>query len=130
MSQISENTEVTTFGNVMVTPLADAENRQDIREIRLLMSAVLDRLHLTLGHTEGNQIGQNLVSAAIPQVLATTDFVVRALAFSDEVAMTNPEAVEEETSWVRLPDIPQDGCDNRTKFHKTGCSGYVPSGPD
>lgn len=98
MSQISENTEVTTFGNVMVTPLADAENRQDIREIRLLMSAVLDRLHLTLGHTEGNQIGQNLVSAAIPQVLATTDFVVRALAFSDEVAMTNPEAVEEETS--------------------------------
>lgn len=34
------------------------------------------------------------------------------------------------SDWVRLPDIPQDGCDNRTKFHKTGCSGYVPSGSD
>lgn len=98
MSQISENTEMPTFGEVLVTPLADAENRQDIREVRVLMGAVLNRLHLTLGHTEGNQIGQNLVSAAIPQVLAATDFVVRALAFSDEVAMTDPEEVEEETS--------------------------------
>ena len=34
------------------------------------------------------------------------------------------------SDWVRLPDIPQDGCDNRTKSHKTGCDGYVPRGSD
>lgn len=96
MSQISENTEMPTFGEVLVSPLADSENRQDIREVRMLMGAVLNRLHMTLGHTEDNQLGQNLVSAAIPQVLAVTDFVTRALAFCDEVAMGEPEAVEEE----------------------------------
>lgn len=91
MSQISENTELSTFGEVLVSPLADAENRQDIREVRVLMGAVLNRLHMTLGHTENNQLGQNLVSAAIPQVLAVTDFVTRALAFCDEIAMTDAE---------------------------------------
>ena len=39
------------------------------REVRVLMGAVLNRLHMTLGYTENNQLGQNLVSAAIPHVL-------------------------------------------------------------
>ena len=37
MSQISENTEMSTFGEVLLTPLEEAENRQDIREVRVLM---------------------------------------------------------------------------------------------
>ena len=94
MSQISENTEMPTFGEVLVSPVAEAENRQDIQEVRVLMGAVLNRLHMTLGHTADNQLGQNLVSAAIPQVLAVTDFVTRALAFCDEVAMADSEEEE------------------------------------
>ena len=97
MSQISENTELPTFGEVLVSPVAEAENRQDIQEVRVLMGAVLNRLHMTLGHTADNQLGQNLVSAAIPQVLAVTDFVVRALAFCDEIAMTDSEEEPETT---------------------------------
>lgn len=31
--------------------------------------------------------------------------------------------LNEHGNWYKLPDIPQDGCDDHLTFHKTGCNG-------
>lgn len=76
--------DVVSFGEYILQPLPQ-ETRKDVEEIRLLVGAVLNRLHLTLGGNENNPTGNALIQAAINQVIIAGTLAERALHFSDEV---------------------------------------------
>ena len=82
--------QVVSFGEYILQPLPQ-ETRKDVEEIRLLVGAVLNRLHLTLGGNENNPTGNALIQAAINQVIIAGTLAERALHFSDEVGMDLPE---------------------------------------
>ena len=87
-----ENKEVipVSFGEYILQPLPQ-ETRKDVEEIRMLLGAVLNRLHLTLGGNENNPTGNALIQAAINQVIIAGTLAERALHFSDEVGFDLPE---------------------------------------
>ena len=94
LNQEQEAIDVVSFGEYILQPLPQ-ETRKDVEEIRLLVGAVLNRLHLTLGGNENNPTGNALIQAAINQVIIAGTLAERALYFSDEVGIENPEEPKE-----------------------------------
>ena len=86
LNQEQEAVDVVSFGGYILQPLPQ-ETRKDVEEIRLLVGAVLNRLHLTLGGNENNPTGNALIQAAINQVIIAGTLAERALHFSNEVEM-------------------------------------------
>lgn len=94
LNQEQEAVDVVSFGEYILQPLPQ-ETRKDVEEIRLLVGAVLNRLHLTLGGNENNPTGNALIQAAINQVIIAGTLAERALHFSDEVGIENSEEPKE-----------------------------------
>lgn len=90
LNQEQEAVDMVSFGEYILQPLPQ-ETRKDVEEIRLLLGAVLNRLHLTLGCNENNPTGNALIQAAINQVIIAGTLAERALHFCDEVEMDLPE---------------------------------------
>lgn len=94
LNQEQEAVDMVSFGEYILQPLPQ-KTRKDVEEIRLLVGAVLNRLHLTLGGNESNPTGNALIQAAINQVIIAGTLAERALHFSDEVGMDLPEELKE-----------------------------------
>ena len=94
LNQEQEAVDMVSFGEYILQPLPQ-ETRKDVEEIRLLVGAVLNLLHLTLGGNENNPTGNALIQAAINQAIIAGTLAERALHFSDEVGMDLPEELKE-----------------------------------
>ena len=94
LNQEQEAVDMVSFGEYILQPLPQ-ETRKDVEEVRMLLGAVLNRLHLTLGGNENNPTGNALIQAAINQVIIAGTLAERALHFSDEVEMDLPEEPKE-----------------------------------
>ena len=90
LNQEQEAVDMVSFGEYILQPLPEV-SRKDVEEVRMLLGAVLNRLHLTLGGNENNPTGNALIQAAINQVIIAGTLAERALHFSDEVGMDLPE---------------------------------------
>ena len=90
LNQEQEAVDMVSFGEYILQPLPEV-SRKDVEEVRMLLGAVLNRLHLTLGGNENNPNGNALLQAAINQVIIAGTLAERALHFSDEVGMDLPE---------------------------------------
>ena len=90
LNQEQEAVDMVSFGEYILQPLPQ-ETRKDVEEVRMLLGAVLNRLHLTLGGNENNPTGNALIQAAINQVIIAGTLAERALHFSDEVGRDLPE---------------------------------------
>ena len=88
--QEAVSSDVVSFGEYILQPLPQ-ETRKDVEETRLLVGAVLNRLHLTLSGSENNPTGNALIQAAINQVIIAGTLAERALHFCDIVEMDLPE---------------------------------------
>lgn len=82
--------DAVSFGEYILQPLPQ-ETRKDVEETRLLVGAVLNRLHLTLGGNENNPTGNALIQAAINQVIIAGTLAERALHFCYEVGIEEPK---------------------------------------
>lgn len=85
-----EEIQAVSFGEYLLQPLPEV-SRKDVEEVRMLLGAVLNRLHLTLGGNENNPTGNALLQAAINQVIIASSLTERALHFSDEVGFDLPK---------------------------------------
>ena len=90
LNQEQEAVDMVSFGEYLLQPLPEV-SRKDVEEVSMLLGAVLNRLHLTLGGNENNPTGNALLQAAINQVIIAGTLAERALHFSDEVGMDLPE---------------------------------------
>ena len=94
LNQEQEAVDMVSFGEYLLQPLPEV-SRKDVEEVRLLVGAVLNRLHLTLGGNENNPTGNALLQAAINQVIIAGTLAERALHFSNEVGIEKPEEPKE-----------------------------------
>lgn len=91
MSELNQEqvaVDAVSFGEYILQPLPQ-ETRKDVEETRLLVGAVLNRLHLTLGGNENNPTGNALIQAAINQVIIAGTLAERALHYCYEVGIEN-----------------------------------------
>lgn len=97
MSELNQEqvaVDAVSFGEYILQPLPQ-ETRKDVEETRLLVGAVLNRLHLTLGGNENNPTGNALIQAAINQVIIAGTLAERALHYCYEVGIENSEELKE-----------------------------------
>ena len=91
--QPTENQETQTLGEYLTQSLGSDE-RQDIIQVNYLFGAIINRLHLTLGRNQDGVQGvllQNAMNAAVTAQAVSE----RALMYSDEVGIENPEEPKE-----------------------------------
>lgn len=91
--QPTENQETQTLGEYLTQALGSDE-RQDIIQVNYLFGAIINRLHLTLGRNQDGVQGA-LLQNAMNAVVTAQAVSERALMYSDEVGIENPEEPKE-----------------------------------
>ena len=91
--QSTENQETQTLGEYLTQSLGSDE-RQDIAQVNYLFGAIINRLHLTLGRNQDGVQGV-LLQNAMNAVVTAQAVSERALMYSDEVDIENPEEPKE-----------------------------------
>lgn len=91
--QPTENQETQTLGEYLTQALGSDE-RQDIAQVNYLFGAIINRLHLTLGRNQDGVQGV-LLQNAMNAVVTAQAVSERALMYSDEVGIENPEKLKE-----------------------------------
>ena len=87
--QPTENQETQTLGEYLTQSLGSNE-RQDIIHVTYLFGAIINRLHLTLGRNQDGVQGV-LLQNAMNAVVTAQAVSERALMYSDEIGIENPE---------------------------------------
>lgn len=91
--QPTENQETQTLGEYLTQALGSDE-RQDIAQVNYLFGAIINCLHLTLGRNQDGVQGV-LLQNAMNAVVTAQAVSERALMYSDEVGIENPEEPKE-----------------------------------
>lgn len=90
-----EQVALKTFGETLLQELPSIK-RSDVENCRKMSGAILNCLHLTLSHAEGNPLGTTLISQAINATIEAQMWTERALHFCDEVALDDDAVTKEE----------------------------------